>query len=153
MSCAARSQRRGTQHGGSLSLACDREVRCRGSGGWKLTQEVDYRAALRLRPEGRLDPEAQLLERRQGPMPELVVSQRGEEGGSARELGQLHRRDGPASARLLPGLGGMDDLARARDSLDTHELDPLHMSHDGRSHLQGRAYSSRNDGQGGRRPG
>ena len=98
---------------------------------------VHHAAPLRLLPERGLDPQAEVLERGVGAVAELVVAERGEEGGLAAQLGQLHGRHGPAPTRFLPDLARMDDLTGQRHTLDAYELDPLHMSDDCRSHLQG----------------
>src|SRR5207302_554553 len=59
----------------------------------------------------------------------------GAERAVARRLRHLHRGDRAASARLLPDLVGVHDLARLGHPLDPGELDPLQMSYDRTAHL------------------
>jgi hypothetical protein len=82
-----------------------------------------------------VDANATCLELRTCLRGERVVSERGEEhrlAGEARELDGRHR---PSSARLLPALERVHDVARRRDALDTHELDPFDVADDRDLHL------------------
>jgi hypothetical protein len=98
---------------------------------------MDERTPLGTVAPRRLDADAERLELALAPMPELVVAEGGQEQALARQPGELNRRDGSASRRLLPGVARVDDLARGRHPLDSGELDPLHMPDDGDPHLAG----------------
>jgi hypothetical protein len=67
-------------------------------------------------------------------MAELIVPERRDEQAAAREPRELGCRDRAAASRLLPGLGGMDDLAGQRDPLDARKLNPLDVPDDGDLH-------------------
>ena len=63
-------------------------------------------------------------------MPELVVAERGQEEARAGEARQLDGSDGATACRLLPGLERVHDLARRRNVVHAHELDPLDVADD-----------------------
>src|SRR5205823_3441518 len=65
-----------------------------------------------------------------GPVPKLVVAEGGQEEALASEPRELHRRDRSAAGRLLPGLDGVDDLARRGHVVHARELDPLDVADD-----------------------
>src|SRR5207302_845051 len=58
----------------------------------------------------------------------LIASEGREQGRRAGQFGELHGRDRPGTARLLPGLERVDDLAGTRHPLDTGKLHPLDVS-------------------------
>ena len=66
--------------------------------------------------------------------PELVVPERGEEVRLVGEQGELHGGDAAPSARLLPLVDRVRDLARGRDAVDAREPDPLDVPDDGDVH-------------------
>ena len=91
-------------------------------------------APLRPGPHRRLDLDSERGQVGARAAPELVVTESRVEGRTARELGELARRDRAAAARLLPDLLDVHDLAGSRHPLDTRELDPLHVSDDRHPH-------------------
>ena len=79
----------------------------------------------------RVDGHAELLEPLLGTAAFLVLPQRGEELGAARELGELDRGDRAAAADVLPPLGRVHDLAGPWHVRHARELDPFDMADDG----------------------
>src|SRR5205823_2635521 len=65
---------------------------------------------------------------------ELVGAESREEETRTGQPGQLHRADGAAPRRLLPGLERVRDLTGPWHGLDPGELHPLDVAHDGNSH-------------------
>ena len=86
------------------------------------------------RPERGPDLDPQGAELRVGPMTQGVVTEGGEEGGRAAELGELDGGHRASAARFLPPFQGVDDVSRRRGVLDPDELDPLHVSDHRQAH-------------------
>jgi len=97
-----------------------------------LARRVDERdrAALRLRAEGRLDPNAEPRKLVLRAAAELVVAERRQERALAGERGQHTSGDRPATGGLRPGLLRVSDVAGGRKPLDADEIDPFHVPDD-----------------------
>ena len=67
----------------------------------------------------------------------LVVAERGEQRGLAREPRELDRRDRAAAGGLLEGVARVHHLAGARHVAHARELHPLDVAHDRDPHPAG----------------
>jgi RNA polymerase sigma factor (sigma-70 family) len=70
-----------------------------------------------------------------GCRPQLVAAERRVERGRSGQRGKTRCGDSPSPGRLLPRLGGVDDLSGFRDALHTRELHPLDVSDNGDFHV------------------
>ena len=91
-------------------------------------------APLRLGVTGGVNADPARLELGCGCHTELVATERGEQQGSAGELGEADRRDSAAPGGLCPRLLRMDDLAGSGHVIDAGELHPLDVADDGDAH-------------------
>ena len=99
--------------------------------------EVNKRPPLRLGAPHCLDANPESLQLSLRAVAEVVIAQGGEEEALAGQACELHRGDGSAACRLLPALGGLNDLAGFWDPLDPRELGPFHVPDDSDPHRSG----------------